>query len=232
MVVAVLFRFHHVHQQAGQIISIGGRTNLIVNHANFIMGLAHIHHSLNKVFPVQPKYPGNAHDKILFQCPDHCQFTFQLSLPVYIQRFVILIIRLPGSCTLPIKHIIRRKIQEFRIYSFGCLSHVQSAVCIHLAYQGYLVIIFCHVHGCPGRTVNHGIRFYFCKHSSYYFLICYIHTDVRHCSYSRTVRHAFISRRKIRTNTFIAAFRQFIHHVMAQLAINTGNKDSHTKPLF
>ena len=75
--------------------------------------------------------------------------------------------------------------------------------------------------------MDHGIRFDLCNCFSDHFLIRNIEADIRHPGYGRIICYSRVLFCKIRTDTFIASFIQFIHNVVTQLTINAGNKKLH-----
>ena len=64
MVAAVLVGLNHIHQKAGEIVGVGGGTDLVGYHGEFVVGLSQIQHGLYEVLAVYAKHPGDAHGKV------------------------------------------------------------------------------------------------------------------------------------------------------------------------
>ena len=75
MVVAVFFCLDHVYQKSGQIEGIGGSTDLVAYNGECIPCFSQIQHSLDEVFAVFAKDPGNADDKVVRKSFGNSQLT-------------------------------------------------------------------------------------------------------------------------------------------------------------
>ena len=87
-------------------------------------------HGLNKVLTIQAKHPCNADNEILLQRLADYQFPFQLRLAVYIQRLIILAVRLPRLSALTIEHIVRADVGHFAVQFLADICNVLSAASI------------------------------------------------------------------------------------------------------
>ena len=107
MIVTVFICLQHVHQKSCQIKCIRRRTDLVIHHSQCVVGLTHVQHGLDEILSVLTEHPGNADNEVLLQCLRHSQLSCQLCLSVHVQRFVVLAVRIPGSLTLSVKHVVR-----------------------------------------------------------------------------------------------------------------------------
>ena len=191
------------------------------------MCLADIQHSLDKVLTIQPKHPSNADNEILLQCLADCQLTFQLCLTVYIQRLIILAIWLPGLCALTIKHIVRADIGHLTIQFLAYICNILRAARIDSTDFCHFIVILCHIHSSPCCTVNYSIRIYFCNNFLNSIFVGNVLCYIRCFCYRRTICYTAVVFLNIRTNTFMTALQQLIHHIMAQLTANACYKKLH-----
>ena len=122
------------------------------------MGLAQVQHSPDKVLSVHSEYPRGTDNKMLFYIIGNCQFPFQLCLPIDIQRIVILAVRLPWTAPLSVKHIVRRQVKHLTAYLLTCKRNIFGSCRIDHTDPFNLVLLLCHIHRRPCRTVNHRIR--------------------------------------------------------------------------
>ena len=227
MIIAVLLGFIHIDEQSSQIICIGRCADLVIDHTDSIVRLADIQHGLNKVLTIQTEHPRNADNEILLQRLANCQLTFQLCLTVYIQRLIILTIRLPGLCALTIKHIVRTDIGHLTIQFLAYICNILRAACVDSTDFRHFIVILCHIHSSPCCTVDHGIRIYFCNNFFNGIFISNVQCHIRCFCYRRTICHTTVVLLNIRTHTFVTALQQFIHHIMSQLTTNACYKKLH-----
>ena len=92
-----MLRLDHVHQQPRQIQRIGRCSDLVVNHADCVMGFTRADHRLDEVLAVQSEYPRDTHDEVLFEDRGNSQFAVKFALSVNIERRIALVVRLPGA---------------------------------------------------------------------------------------------------------------------------------------
>ena len=130
----------------------------------------------------------------------HCHFTLILGLPVHIQR-ISLIIRFPGSCALPVKHVVRADIHHFQTQLPAYFRNVLCTVSIDFAAD--LHIILCSIHSRVGSTVDNSFHIRLPDHFSACLGICDIH-----------LLH-------IHANAYMASLSQLVHYVMSQLSLYT-----------
>lgn len=135
VVIAVLLRFQHIHQQPGQVGGVGRRAHLIVDHPDGVVFFAETQHGFDKVLPVPSEYPSGTDNEILVQRIAHRQFPVQLGLAVNIQRVIVLTIRLPGGLALAVEHIVRRQVQHFATHFFAGIRKIPGAVHIDFVHQ-------------------------------------------------------------------------------------------------
>ena len=205
MVIAVLLGFIHINKQSSQIICIGRCANLVINHADSSVRLADIQHGLNKVLTIQTEYPCDTDNEILLQRLADCQLAFQFRLAVYIQRLVILAVRLPRLCALTVKHIVRTDISHLAVQFLANICNVLRAACIDSTNLRNFIVILCHIHSSPCCTMDHGIRIYFCNYFLNSVLISNIQSHIRCFCYRRTICHTTVVLLNIRTHTFVTA---------------------------
>lgn len=79
---------------------------------------------------------------------------------IHIQRLIILAVRLPGLCALPIKHIVRANIGHLAIQFLANVRNVLGTTSIDCTNFCYFIVILCHIHSSPRCTVNHSIWIY------------------------------------------------------------------------
>ena len=158
MVNAVPVGLDHVHHQAGQIIGIGGRADLVIHYGYGSPFPPQTEHGLNKVFPVHAEYPGDADNKVFFQKLLYGQLAFVFRLAVNIQRLPG-IIRLPGSFTLAVKHVVRAEIHHLNVQLPAHFGNVSRSFCIYLPAEVFVVL--CRVYCRIGSAVDHCISLCF-----------------------------------------------------------------------
>ena len=83
MVDTILIREHHIYQKLCQIVSIGGRSYLVIDYADCIMVFRQIEHSLYEILTVYAKGPGQSDDEILLQKLLHRQLSLVLRHAVH-----------------------------------------------------------------------------------------------------------------------------------------------------
>ena len=208
MVSAIFVCLHHIHQQSCQVIGIGRRTDLIIHNRQFIMCFTEVQHGLDKVLSVHTEYPGNADNVISGQVFLNRQFTLIFCLAVYIQRMT-LVIRLPRTGALSVKHVIRTDIDHLQIQLRTDFCDILRTTGIDLAHFFNLILILCQIHSRPCRTVNDCLHVGFPDHTLHRSRICDIHLL------------------NVHTDTGMTPFRQFIHHIMAKLSFDTCHQYSH-----
>ena len=227
MIITIFFGFIHINEQSSQIICIGRCADLVIDHTDSVVCLTNIQHGFDKILTIQTKHPSNTDNEILLQCLADCQLTFQLCLTVYIQRLIILAIWLPGLCALTIKHIVRADIGHLTIQFLAYICNILRAASIDCTDLCYFIVILCHVHSSPCCTMDHGIRIYFYNYFFNGFFISNIQSHIRCFCYHRIISNTTVVFLNIRTNTFMAALQQLIHHIMAQLTANACYKKLH-----
>ena len=211
MIDTVFIRQDHIHQKPCQIISIGRRSELVIHHCEMIMGLAQIQHGLDEVLAVDSEYPGDSYDKIFLQCLLYCQFSFVFGLSVYIQRMT-LVLWLPGSGALAVKHIIGTDIDHLAVQLLADIRNVLCAVRIDLT-ADFHVILRC-IHCGIGCTVYHSVRCRLSDHLFHAGRICDIHLL------------------NIHADSLNSALCQLIYHIISQLAFYACYQDFHRLPSF
>ena len=225
MVISVLLGFIHIDKQSSQIICIGRCTDLVIDHTDSIMGLAYIQHGLDEIFTVQAEHPCNADNEILLQRLAHCQLTFQLRLTVHIQRFIALTIRLPRFCSLTVEHIVRADIGHLAVQPLADICNILGSASIDCTNFRHFVVILCHVHSRPCRTVDHSVRIHFRDNFLNSIFIRNIQCNIRSLRYRRTICHAAVVFLNVRTHTFMTTLQQFVHDIMSQLTANACYKN-------
>ena len=227
MVIAVFFRFDHIHQQAGQIQGVGGRADLVTHHPQGIVFLAQSEHGFDKILSVFAKDPGDTDDEEFLQGVRHRLFALQFGLTIDIQRLVILAVGLPGHLALTVEDVVGGDIDHFAAQLFTDVCNVLSANSINCADFLDLVVVFCQIHSGPGSTMDHHIGASLCDGRIYGCGIGNIHGGIGHGTDSRAVLDAAVLGCNVAAYTRITAPCQLIHDVMAQLACHTGNKYFH-----
>ena len=232
VIIAVFFCLTHINQQSCKIKCIGRCTYLVINYTHFIVCFSHINHSLDEILTIKTKHPCYTDNKVFFKCSAYSQLAFKLSLTVNIQRLIILAVRLPRLCSLSVKHIICGQIEHFTVNFFARISNILRSACIDSTDFLHLIVIFCHIHSRPSRTMNYSIRIHFGDNFFYRLFIGNIQLNIRHRSYSRTVCHSGISRLNIRTHSLITTLCKLIHHVMTELTVYACYKKLHLSDLL
>ena len=229
MISAVLFGLDHIREQHREIQGIGRRTDLIVDHTKFRVGLADAQHGLDKVIAVHAEDPGNADNKILAEMLSHRFFAVEFGHTVDILRIEIAAIRLPGCRALTGKDIVRADVHHLRVKLTAGSREVLGAEPVDLLNQLPLVGILRVVNGGPGRTVNQHLRLYFAHHTLYRLTVRDIKRDIGTSRDRRSVLHTAVTCRQVGADYLFAATQQFIHDIMAQLARDAGDQGAHQR---
>ena len=191
------------------------------------MCLAYIQHRLNKVLTIQTEHPSNADNKILLQRLAYCQLTFQFRLAVYIQRLVILTIRLPRLGTLTVKHIVCADIGHLTVQLLADVCNILCATCVDSTDFRHFIVILCHIHSSPCCTVDHCVRVYFRNDFLNCTLVRNIQGNIQCFCYCGAVCHTTVIFLNIRSYTLMATLQQLVHHIMSKLTANTCYKKLH-----
>ena len=227
VVVAVLFSFVHVHEQARKVQRVGGRADLVVHHAHGIVSFAHVQHGLDKILAVQAEHPSDSHNKVLAEGIRNSKFTFELGLAVNVERLVIFAVGLPGFRALTVEHVVGADVGHLAAELFAGVGDVLGTAGVDRANLRHVGIVFGHVNCSPCGAMNHGIGLDFRKSLVDRGRICNVELHIRHGRDGRTVSNTAIGRRHVRTNARVAALCKFIHYIMAQLATHTCHKEFH-----
>ena len=202
MIFSVCIFFQHVYKQSCQIIRIRRRAYLIVYNSQRIMCFAQIQHCLDEILSVYAKYPCNTHNIIFVQQTFHSLLALIFGLAIHTQRTAgYRIVRLPWTCSFPVKHIVCTQIDHRNIQFFTYFCNIFCT--FRIDFPTHFFIVFCRIHCCPGCTVYDAVYFCFPDHAVYRFCIRNIH---------------FFN---VYSNTFIASFCKFIHHVMTKLSFDS-----------
>ena len=228
MIIAVLVGDDHIHHEAGKVIRIGRCPDLVADNADGIMAFSDIQHGLDKILPVLAKYPGNPDDKEFLYVVVYRKLTVQLCLTVDVQWLVILAVRLPGSGSLTIEHVIGREIHHFDAQFFADFCNIFGTNHIDEADFFPFVLVLSGIHGGPCSAVYNCIRLAVCKDFFHRSGIGDIHAHIRHGGYRRAVPDSGIFRGKVGADAFVAAFMKLIHHIMSKLSCHTCHKQFHS----
>ena len=232
MVVAVLLGLKHVHEQSCEIQCIGRCPDLIHDHAYSIVGLSDVQHGLDKVFSIETENPGDADDEILLEGAGHGLLTAELRLTVVVERRIVLTVRLPRGLTLAVEDVVRGDIDHLRIHELRGIRDVLHAVDIDRLYLRTIRLILCSIDRGPGCTVHDDIRMKLTDDGGNLCTIRDVHLHIRHTGHRRIIHHTAVYRLDVRADTLIAALREFVHHIVAELTIDTCYKYVHKKPLI
>ena len=231
MVVAVFLGLQHVHEQSRKIQCIGRCTDLIIYHAYGIVGLSDVQHGLDEVLSVEAEDPGDADDEILLEGPRDGLLTAELRLTIVVERRIILTVRLPRGLALTVEDVVGGDIDHLRIHELRGIGDVLHAVNIDRLYLRTVRLILCGVNRGPGRTVHDHIRMKLANDGGNLGTIRDIHLHIRHTGHRRIIHHTAVHRLDVRADTLVAAFREFVHHIVTELTIDTCYKYVHKKPL-
>ena len=227
MIIAVFFGFIHINQQPRQIVCVRRRADLIVDHANRVVGFPDIQHRLDEILSIQAEYPRDADDEILLKRPADRQLTLELGLPIDVQRPVIPAIRLPRFGSLSVKHVIRADVCHLAAQLFAGVRHVLRASHIDRAHLFRLFGLLCQIHRRPRRAMDHSVRLYVRHDPLHSGSVGNIQRHIRRLRHRGAVRHAAIAFLNVRSDAFMAAPDQLVHHVVAELAANARHKKLH-----
>ena len=232
MIVAVLLGLKHVHEQSCEVQCIGRCPDLIHDHAYSIVGLSDVQHGLDKVFSIEAEDPGDADDEILLEGPRDGLLTAELRLTIVVERRIILTVRLPRGLALTVEDVVGGDIDHLRIHELRGIGDVLHAVNIDRLYLRTVRLILCGIDRGPGRTVHDHIRMKLANDGGNLGTIRDIHLHIRHTGHRRIIHHTAVYRLDVRADTLIAALREFVHHIVAELTIDTCYKYVHKKPLI
>ena len=232
MVVAVLLGLEHVHEQSCEVQCIGRCPDLIIDHAYSIVGLSDVQHGLDEVLSVEAEDPGDADDEILLEGAGHSLLTAKLRLTVVVERRIVLTVRLPRGLALTVEDVVRGDIDHLRIHELRGVRDVLHAVDIDRLYLRTIRLILCSIDCSPGCTVHDHIRMKLTDDGGNLGTIRDVHLHIRHTGHRRIIHHTAVYRLDIRADTLIATLREFVHHIVTELTIDTCYKYFHKKPLI
>ena len=138
------------------------------------MCLADIQHCLDEVLAVHSKYPCYTHDKVLLKGICHCKLSVEFCLSVYVERCIILAVRLPWCGALSVKYIVCADIYHFGIYLLAGIRDILSAVCVDCMHLLSIFFILSTINCGPCCTMYHSIWINFGYCTFYSYSICNI----------------------------------------------------------
>ena len=162
MIVTVFIGLYHIYEQSRKVECVCRCTNLITYYCELVMCLANIQHCLDEVLAIYAKYPRYTHDKVLLKGICHCKLSVELCLPIYVERCIVLAVRLPWCGALSVKYIVCADIYHFGIYLLAGIRDILCAVCVDCMHLCFFIIILGQIYCCPCCTVYYHVRLKLC----------------------------------------------------------------------
>ena len=209
MIVAVFIAFNHIDEQPRKVVCVSGRANLVVYDAHSVVRFADVEHCLYKIFAVDAEHPRYAHDEIFFEQLRDGELTFKLSLPVHVERLIILTIWLPRFGSLTVEHVVCRDINHFTPEFFAYFGDISRSARIYCAHLWDILLIFRHVDSRPRRAMHDRVGLDFGHYRIDFFRIGYIHF------------------RDIHADRHMSAFFKFVYDIKPELSLNTCHQNFH-----